>query len=195
MPRLTLPDLAKLSADDLRRGIIEEAIAVAPELRVATSRLIPGTFYRSVIRTGLPSAGFREGNTGVDPSQSTFDNKLCNAHILAARVDCEQAIADAFVDGPEGYQAPEAASVLEASYRKADAQFYYGVDNDPLGLPGLVASYEAANMTVDAEGTNALASVWFVKFGERDVQFVSGENTVLKPGDWRIESLTGENGK
>ena len=195
MPRLTLPDLAKLNADDLRRGIIEEAIAVAPELRVATSRIIPGTEYRSVIRTGLPSAGFREGNTGVDPSKSTFDNKLCKAHILAARVECDQAIADAYIDGPEAYQALEAVGVLEASYRKAGAQFYYGVDNDPLGFPGLVASYDAANMTVDAEGTTALASVWFVKFGERDVQFVFGENTVLKLGEWRVESLADENGK
>ena len=85
--------------------------------------------------------------------------------------------------------------VLDASYRKAGAQFYYGVDNDPLGFPGLVASYDAANMTVDAEGTTALASVGFVKFGERDVQFVFGENTVLKLGEWRVESLEDENGK
>ena len=58
-----------------------------------------------------------------------------------------------------------------------------------------MASYDAANMTVDAEGTTALASVWFVKFGERDVQFVFGENTVLKLGEWRVESLADENGK
>jgi hypothetical protein len=54
--------------------------------------------------------------------------------------------------------------VLEASYRKAGARFYYGVDNDPLGCPGLVAIYDAANMTVDAEGTTALGSVWFDSF-------------------------------
>jgi hypothetical protein len=34
-----------------------------------------------------------------------------------------------------------------------------------------------------------------VKFGERDVQFVFGENTVLKLGEWRVESLEDENGK
>jgi hypothetical protein len=34
-----------------------------------------------------------------------------------------------------------------------------------------------------------------VKFGERDVQFVFGENTVLKLGEWRVESLADENGK
>ena len=34
-----------------------------------------------------------------------------------------------------------------------------------------------------------------MKFGERDVQFVFGENTVLKLGEWRIESLADENGK
>jgi hypothetical protein len=48
--------------------------------------------------------------------------------ILAARVECDQAIADAYVDGPEAYRALEAVGVLEASYRKAGAQFYYGVD-------------------------------------------------------------------
>ena len=85
--------------------------------------------------------------------------------------------------------------MFEASYCKAGAQFYYGVDNDPLGFPGLVASYDAANMTVDAEGTTDPTSAWFVKFGERNVQFVFSENTVLKLGEWRIESLADENGK
>lgn len=196
MPRLTLLDLAKLNADDLRRGIIEEAIAIAPELRVATARLIPGTEYRSVVRTGLPSTGFREGNTGVDASKSTFENKLCQCFILAGRIECDVAIADGFVDGPEAYQALEAVGVLEASYRKAGAQFYYGTQSDPLGFPGLIAAYDADNMTVDVEGTGTdRTSVWFVKFGERDVQFVLGENTVLKLGEFRVESLADEAGK
>lgn len=34
-----------------------------------------------------------------------------------------------------------------------------------------------------------------MKFGERDVQFVLGENTVLKLGEFRVESLADENGK
>jgi hypothetical protein len=196
MPRLTLLDLAKLNADDLRRGIIEEAIAIAPELRVATARLIPGTEYRSVVRTGLPSTGFREGNTGVDASKSTFENRLCQCFILAGRIECDQAIADGYVDGPDAYQALEAVGVLEAAYRKAGAQFYYGTDNDALGFPGLIAAYDADNMTVDAGGVGAdRTSVWFVKFGERDVQFVLGENTVLKLGEFRVESLEDENGK
>lgn len=162
MSRLTLLDLAKLNADDLRRGIIEEAIAIAPELRVATARLIPGTEYRSVVRTGLPSTGFREGNAGVDASKSTFENKLCQCFILAGRIECDQAIADAYVDGPDAYQALEAVGVIEAADRKAGAQFYYGTDSDPLGFPGLIASYDADNMTVEAGGIGAdRTSVWF----------------------------------
>lgn len=195
MPRATLSDLAKLNPDHFVQGIIEEALASAPELRVAAARTIPGTNYRTVIRTGLPSIGFRDANEGVDTSLSTFENRPCQCYILAARVEVDQAIADAYVDGPSAYQAIESVGVMEAAYRKAGFQFYYGVDADGAGFPGLVASYDEDNMTVDAEATANKTSVWFVKFGERDVQFVFGERTVLQVSDWRVESLADAEGK
>ncbi|MEI8341779.1 MAG: major capsid protein, partial [Verrucomicrobiota bacterium] len=68
-------------------------------------------------------------------------------------------------------------------------------DADAKGFPGLIASYDADNKTVDAGGAAAKTSVWFVKFGERDVQFVLGENSVLQMSPWRVESLDDDNGK
>jgi len=195
MPRATLSDLAKLNPDQFIRGIIEEALVSAPELRTVAARTIPGTDYRTVVRTGLPSTGFRDANEGVDASLSTFENRPCQCCILAARVEVDQAIANAYVDGPSAYQALEAVGVMEAAYRKAGFQFYYGTEADGKGFPGLVSSYDAANMTVDAEATANKTSVWFVKFGERDVQFVFGENTPLQVSEWRIESLADANGK
>lgn len=195
MPRATLADLAKLNPDHFVQGVIEEALAAAPELRVAAARTIPGNHYRTVVRTGLPSTGFRDANEGVETSLSTFENRPCECYILAARVEVDQAIADAYVDGPSAYQALEAVGVMEAAYRKAGFQFYYGTDADGKGFPGLIASYDEDNMTVDAEATTARTSVWFVKFGERDVQFVFGENSVLRVSDWRVESLADANGK
>lgn len=195
MSLATLSDLAKLNPDGFVRGIIEEALASAPELRTAAARTIPGTDYRTVVRTGLPATGFRDANEGVDSSRSTFESRPCQCYILASRVEVDQAIADAYVDGPSAYQALESVGVLEAAFRKAGFQFYYGTEADGKGFPGLISSYDATNMTVDAEGTTNLTSVWFVKFGERDVQFVFGEHTPLRVSDWRIESLTDGDGK
>ena len=151
--------------------------------------------YRTVVRTGLPATGFRDANEGVEASLSTFESRTCQCCILAARVEVDQAIADAYVDGPSAYQALEAVGVMEAAYRKAGFQFYYGTDADGKGFPGLIASYDADNRTVDAGATAAKTSVWFVKFGERDVQFVFGENTPLLVSDWRVESLADADGK
>jgi hypothetical protein len=195
MARSTLADLAKLNPDPFVRGIIEEALASTPELRVAVARTIPGTDYRTVVRTGLPATGFRDANEGVEASVSTFENRTCRCFILAARVEVDQAIADAFVDGPSAYQSIETVGVLESAYRKAGFQFYYGTDADGKGFPGLIASYDADNKTVDAGATTAKTSVWFVKFGERDVQFVFGEHTPLRVSDWRVESLADGDGK
>lgn len=195
MPRATLADLAKLNPDPFIQGVIEESLAAAPELRVAVARTIPGNHYRTVVRTGLPSTGFRDANEGIETTLSTFENRPCECFILAARVEVDQAIAEAYVDGPAAYQALEAVGVMEVAYRKAGFQFYYGIDADGKGFPGLISSYDEDNMTVDAEATANKTSVWFVKFGERDVQFVFGENSILKVSDWRIESLADANGK
>ena len=195
MARATLLDLAKLNPDQLVQGIIEESIAASPELKVAVARFIPGTEYRTIVRTGLPATGFRDANQGVEATKSTFENRPCQCHILAARVEADQAIADAYVDGSPAYQALEAVGVMEAAYRKVGVQFYYGTDFDGKGFPGLIASYDAENKTVDAGATAAKTSVWFVKFGERDVQFVLGENSVLAMSPWRVESLEDETGK
>lgn len=195
MARATLLDLAKLNPDQLVQGIIEEAIAASPELKVAIARFIPGTEYRTIVRTGLPATGFRDANQGVDPTKSTFENRPCQCHILAARVEADKAIADAYVDGAGSYQALEAVGVMEAAYQKVGVQFYYGTDFDGKGFPGLISCYDADNKTIDAGATTAKSSVWFVKFGERDVQFVLGENSALEMSEWRIESLADDNGK
>ena len=55
-PRSRAGDTRK-NACDLRLGIIEEALAVAPEPGIVAARLIPGAEYRIVARTGLPSTG------------------------------------------------------------------------------------------------------------------------------------------
>jgi hypothetical protein len=59
---------------------------------IPDKRLIPGTECRTVVRTGLPSTGFRDANEGVEASKSTFENRLCKAYILAGRVECDQAM-------------------------------------------------------------------------------------------------------
>lgn len=78
------------------------------------------------------------------------------------------------------------------------SQFFYGrgataggtgTGNDAKGFPGLIDSY-STTYEIDATGTpGAASSVWAVKFGPTDVQWVYGENGSLAIPDKRIETV------
>jgi hypothetical protein len=115
MAKLTLLDLAKLNSSDKVVGLIEEVRTAAPEFDVIPARTIKGTTYQTVLRTGLPSAGFRKVNEGVTPSKSTFASMLVQCFILSARVEVDKALAGAFEDGESSLEAIEAKPSTSAS--------------------------------------------------------------------------------
>lgn len=198
MPRHTLLDLTKATADEFKIGVIEEAIKGTPEIALGNAFLLSkGHSYATLIRTEKPAVGFRLVNSGIDPSKSTLTLKNQQCHLLSGRIECDRAIADIWPGGASAFQVLESIGGLESLYEKAATQFYYGLADDPnKGFPGLLASYDAANMTVDATGTgDATTSVWAVRYGERDLRWALGENTPLDFSQWRVESVTDEEGK
>lgn len=207
----TLLDIAKRRGNDALVGLIEEVIVAAPEVsgmhalpgqgwvqipNVAAARTIKGRLYQTLVRTALPTVGFRDANEGVAASKSEYENRLVETFVLNPRWECDKAVADNAEDGPEAYIADEAIAIVKASIKTLGRQFYYGRNADGKGHPGLIDSLDA-NMEVDATGTSQGkgSSVWAVKFGPQDVTWVYGDQGQLDMSDVRLESIADESGK
>jgi hypothetical protein len=175
----TLLDIAKANGSDMVVGLIEEVLTVAPEARVMPARTIKGLNFKTLVRTALPTAGFRDANSGSTPSKSTWENRLVEVYILNPRWECDKAVANAYEDGAQAFIALEAAGQMTAAMNTLGRQFYYGVNTtfggDAKGHPGLLAMHDTS-MVVDAGGTteSTCSSVWAVKGGPQSVQFVYG---------------------
>lgn len=197
----TLLDIAKRNGSDAVVGIIDEASKATPEVLALPARTIPGQNYKTNVRVALPSAGFRSANNGVDASTSRYEQRLVDTYILNPRWECDKAIADRAIDGPAAYIFDEAVAMLSAGMLQCARNFYYGTNTtysgDALGFPGLIDAYDSTNMVVDAGGTTATtgSSLWAVRIGRKDVQWVWGEEGQLEMADPRVESITGENSK
>lgn len=181
----TLLDIAIANGSDAVVGLVEETIKAHPELAKGAARTIKGIHYKTLIRTGLPTVGFRAANEGVAPTKSTLENRLIETYMFNPRWECDKMVADSYEDGASAYIAMEANGIMEAAMIHLASQFYYGTGNDAKGFPGLIAGYDATNMVVDAGGTTAGtgSSVWGVRFGAQDVQWVWGNDGNLNLED------------
>jgi hypothetical protein len=190
MAHLTLLDLAKRNGSDAVVGLIEEVQESAPEVSLFDNRTIAGTSYKTRIRTGLPSVGFRNANQGRAATKSTYAEKLVQCHILDGRLECDKAILTGSEDGPESIKADEGSGVMQAALQELGKQIYYGIVNDGKGFPGLQSLVDD-DMVVDATGTTAAtgSSVYAVKFGRQHVQLLWGKNTPFTLSPWRDETL------
>jgi len=176
----TLLDIAQATGSDGIAGLIEEVIKFVPEVQMGAARTIKGTQFKTTVRTGLPTGtGFRAANQGATPNKSLRENRLFDCFIVDRPWLCDKAVADAHEDGAPAYIASEAVAVVQAQLIELGQQFYYGVNNSANGHPGLQAMYDAANMTVDAQGTtaNTGSSIWAVTWGEQGAQWLYGNGS------------------
>lgn len=198
-------DIAKTVGNDDAIGLIEENIQINPEVRVFPARQITGTSYKTLIRTGYPTAAFRRGNEGQARSKSAFENRTVECFIIDSPIAADKQVADVWQPGgAPGWQTIEAEGVVEATMRRVSGQIYYGNSavavsaglGDAKGFPGLIDVYDVGGHTIDATGTTALTSVWAIKLGIKDVHIVLGGNTVLSLlPEWRIETAYDANSK
>ncbi len=193
MAVFNLLDIAKANGTDGVVGLIDETTKAHPELTLAPARTIQGINYHTLVRTGLPSVAFRNANEGSVAQKATHERRLVETFIMSPRWSADRAVADRYEDGAAAFLAMEAEAQLEAAMQALAKQFYYGATSlgDLKGHPGLLQMYDAANMTVDAAGTteSTCSSVWLVKFGPRDVQWVWGNNGTLTPSDVDIRDV------
>jgi hypothetical protein len=198
---ITILDIAKMNGSDAIAGLIDETIRNTPELtgvtldgekvpKVGASRPIKGIQYKTLVRTGLPSVSFRGGNSGTALSKSVWANRVWEAFLFNPPIEMDIQVAMMDEDGPAACMAKEAAGIWEASVQYVCKQFYYGTTNDSLGFPGLLAAYDSTDMMVDATGTTQgngtstiSTSVWAVRYGVKDVQWIFGNNGELRLSD------------
>lgn len=188
----TLLDIAKANGSDPVVGLISETAKAVPEVSRGFARTIKGISYKTLVRTSLPSVGFRAANQGVDATKGTYENRIYETYIFNPRWKCDKSVADRHEDGREAFIALEGAGIMEASFQWLGKQFYYGTGNDANGFAGLLAAYDSTNMVVDAAGTTADtgSSVWAVKFGPRDVAWLYGNDGAINLSDLReVEAL------
>lgn len=190
----TLLDVAKANSSDKEIGLIEEVTTYAPEASSVAARSIRGTSYKTLHRTALPTTGFRNANNGVDGGKSSYDLRTVECYILGGRVVVDVAVANAYEDGVEAFQAREALGVMESAMITLGNQFYYGTVEDS-GFPGLKSLVDSS-MVFDAEGdsADAASSVYGVRYGEQNLQMVIGQGGAFTLGDFRIESVAGDTG-
>src|SRR5690242_6538876 len=148
----TLLDIAKQNGSDAAVGLIEETSKACPEVRLGAARTIKGMSYKTLVRVGLPTVGFRLANEGVTPSKCEYINRTYETYIFNPRWECDKAVADRHEDGAAAFIANEAAGIMEAAFQWLGSQFYYGTGNDAKGFAGLLAAVDP-NMVVDATGT------------------------------------------
>jgi hypothetical protein len=197
---LTILDIAKRNGSDAVVGLIDETTKAVPEVSginpetgiaipgVGDARTITGTSYKTLIRVGLPTVGFRNGNEGSQGLKSRYENKLVETFIMNPRWDVDKAIADKSEDGWQVLMADEAGGILEAAFQQLGRQFYYGrntaaaLGGHAKGFGGLIDVVDAGYI-VDAGGTTADTgtSVWAVKFGPKAVRWVYGANGSMDP--------------
>ncbi len=198
MASINLLDVAKSNGSDTVVGLIEESLSAAPEIGLFPVRTIAGTGYKTLVRTGLPTVDFIAASSGIAASKSTFANKHFECGILGGRVEVWKSVLMAPENGPASdIKATEALGVMEAAMRKVGTQIFYGRTalGSSLGFAGLV-SFVDSSMIYDATGSTSDtgSSVYFVKFGPRDVTLISGLDGYMSLSDFRVESLTDGSG-
>jgi len=190
----TLLDIAKKNGSDALCGIIDEANVNVPELNTAFARTIKGILYKTLVRTGLPGAGFRAANEGRARTKADYINRLVEAFILDASWDIDKAVAEANENGAAVECAIHAADHMEAAFVAICNQIWYGTDASAKGFAGLQAAVNSA-CVVDATGTgSACSSVMGVKWGIRNAALVLGNDGVIEEGDIIEQQLTDGDG-
>ena len=208
----TLMDIAIRNGADRFTELIDETIEAHPEIALMPARTIKGINYKTLVRTGLPTVGFRNANEGSADDKGVYENRLVETFIFNPQWAVDKAVADRSEDGASAYMATEAGGIMEASLQWLASQFWYGrgtastagiaIDpslvGDAKGFYGLLELSErdsivvsATNLIVDAGGTtaNTGASVYMLRSGPRHIQWVWGEGGSLVIEDATVQRV------
>lgn len=188
----TLIDIMKVNAG-AGFEIIEENILNCPELRVIPADVMLGTEMKLTVRTDLPSVAFRKLNSGTPRSKSKYEERIFQCADFSHQCAVDIALVNKAADKARLLD-NHMSGVIESAFRLAAKQFWYGVDNDSNGFPGVIAQMLAdADHEIDATGAAAKSSVFFVRVARESLQFITGNGTTFQiKKDWKLETIYDE---
>lgn len=190
---LTLLDIAKSNGSDRTIGLIEENLNAAPELEVLPARTIKGTAFKTLVRTGYPSTGFRSANEGVEPKKSTYVNKTFETFYYDGQMEVDNMVASADEQGIAHALAMEEDGHGRAFLLVGGKQVWYGINGggDAKGFPGAQEIVDSS-LVVDATGTtnNTASSIYAVVAAPKFMEVILGNETILTVDEWRKQTIT-----
>jgi len=190
----TLLDIKKLN-DGVGFDLVEENVLLCPELRIIPAEVIAGAEMKLTVRTDLPTVGFRNLNEGMARSKSQYETRVFSCADISGQIAIDLGVYRRALD-PLRLQQAEASGFMDAAFRHVAKQFWYGTTNDAKGFPGIIAQMLADTAhEVDATGTTAKSSVYFVRIARETCQFLFGNGTTidLQP-EWKEETVNDANG-
>ena len=185
----TLLDIKKLN-DGVGFDLVEENVLLCPELRIIPAEVIAGAEMKLTVRTDLPTVGFRNLNEGMARSKSQYETRVFSCADISGQIAIDLGVYRRALD-PLRLQQAEASGFMEAAFRHVAKQFWYGTTNDAKGFPGIIAQMLADTAhEVDATGSTAKSSVYFVRIARETCQFLFGNGTTidLQP-EWKEETV------
>jgi hypothetical protein len=165
MATTSLYDLAILDRADEYTGLIEDVTTLAPEFEVFGAVKRPGTWYKTVKRTTLPTVQFRSVNAGVPASKSGYKSEIKEMFFLDGRLNMDEAVWEGDSAHLGSLWQREAAGAVRAASILIGQQTWYGTSADSSGFTGIRS--QLAN-SVAAGGTTNSTSAYLVWMDEKE---------------------------
>jgi len=198
----TVAQLLKLNDANLDPAFANDLLQDAPLVRAmqgVVANASQGTQHKYLKDTTAASAGFRVVNEGLDYTASDQTLVTLDLKVLSASPRVDQAIAKAYPGGVEAFMDFEGSRALRAAFRNLENQLIYGTGADANGFAGITSSgyinQLADAMVYNAAGVSARTSVYFIRTGTEDVEFVLGNGGNIQSGETFEQFVLGSNSK
>ncbi|MEM8738080.1 MAG: major capsid protein [Planctomycetota bacterium] len=195
--RMTSTDVVAINSSEQIVGVIHEISKQLPELDFFAASPVEKTSYKTLVRTELPTAGFRAINTGRDRDIGVVVARTVDCKYLDASWDADdQALTG--VDWGDPVAELQQAHML-AQLKATQRQIWNGTSLDAAGFPGMDEMFLNADDdgVVDAGGAeaNTGSSVYLIKTGVQDVCLAWGNDGRIDAGEIVEQQLYDGDGK
>lgn len=196
---VTLADVAKLDVG-IGSPVIDETTTHSPEVAVFPVDTISGSTLELSVLSDLPTVGMRNANEGSTSKKGTFVSKIFQTSIIEEPIVVDvQGVLNASKD-PGRVLMQNAMATSKAVMKHLGVQTWYGATAqataDAKAAPGLYAQAETGtDHVVNAAGSSAKSSVWFLELGSDTCGHIYGNDTTLNFGsDWMEETVEDASG-